>query len=60
MGDIAIATAAARTVIDSEIAQFVPAMFQDRIPHNAKQKFAEAIGNAVVDALAAAHPPSNA
>jgi len=60
MNDYAIATTAARAVIDSEITNYVPAMFQDRIPDDAKQSFAEAVAKAVVDALAAANvtPPS--
>lgn len=56
--DYTIAATAAQTVIAAEIKQFVPAMFQSRIPPEDVQSMANAIAHAVVDALNAAHKAS--
>jgi len=55
--DYAIATAAAETEVQAEIKQFVPAMFQSRIPPEAIHKMAVNVAKVVVDALAKAHAP---
>jgi hypothetical protein len=57
--DCAVASAAAETVIQTEIKAFVPSMFQNRIPAGAIHKMADEIAKVVVDALAKAHAAPN-
>lgn len=58
--DYTIAAAAAKITVQAEIKQFVPAMFQSRIPPDAIDKMAAEVGKAVVDALAKAHAAPSA
>jgi hypothetical protein len=55
MDDYTIAATAAEAELGALIKQFVPPMFQSRIPAEVLHKGAVEIGKAVVDALTAAH-----
>lgn len=53
--DYTIASAAAKEVLDEEVKDFVPPLFQGRIPAGTTQKIADLIAHKAVDAINAAH-----